>query len=146
MSDDNEDSTMDQANIDSFAATGAAMDGEIASPALRRLLDHWKQRCSGRAMPARGDLGEDALLTALHELVLFELACAQAPAGPERPNGGPGQGMGAPFHEVMRRGQPMYRRRHEPQGGTIERLMLPLSRDGTRVDTILVGVQRRRPY
>lgn len=137
---------MEQLSTDSFTAIGArshSLDLEIDSPALRGLLAHWKQRRDKRAMPSRGDLADETLSQALGEVILFELSCAQMPcesaAGTEN---GLTAGMTQPFHEVMRRGQPMYRRRPDA-AGTVERLLLPLSRDGVHVDAILVGVQRR---
>ncbi|MGQ0677988.1 MAG: hypothetical protein ACT4N4_18145 [Rhodospirillales bacterium] len=141
---------MEQLSTDSFAAVAAPnrapntdIGGEIGSPALRGLLAHWRQRRGKRAMPARGDLAEEVLTLALGEVVLFELSCAQTPRGDAGASATAlTAGMAAPFHEVMRRGLPMYRRRAEPNGD-VERLLLPLSRDGVRVDAILVGVQRR---
>ena len=137
---------MEQLSTDSFATIGAPSHGiedEIDSPALRDLFRHWRQRRGKRAMPARGDLAEDALNQALGDLILFELSCARTPCAPSKDAGDAlTGGMATPYHEVMRRGQPMYRRCAEPTGA-VERLLLPLSRDGVRVDAILVGVQRR---
>lgn len=138
---------MEQAILQSFSATAPKTSGApqaaIASPALKGLLSHWMECRGERPMPARGDLAEDTLSGALGELILFELSCVscakdEAPA----PIGGIVQGMTTPYHDVMRLGEPIYGRRSAPDGE--ERLMLPLSRDGNRVDTILVGVQRRR--
>ncbi len=136
---------MEQLGTDSFTAIGTrrSFDSEIDSPALRGLLAHWKQRRGTRAMPARGDLADETLSLVLGELILFELSCAQMPCGSVAgTDNGLTSGMAQPFHEVMRRGQPMYRRRPEA-AGAVERLLLPLSRDGVHVDAILVGVQRR---
>jgi hypothetical protein len=135
---------MDQAILDTFSPS-LSTGTDIASPALQSLLGHWL-RCRGeRAMPARGDLEEDALNGALKDLILFELSCAgsgcredAAPASPLV------AGMATPYHEVMRRAQPIYGSRVNADGEPVERSLLPLSRDGKKVDTILVGVQRRR--
>ena len=136
---------MEQLSTDSFTAIGAhpqSLDSDIDSPALRVLLAHWQQRRGERAMPARGDLADETLSQALGEVILFELSCAQMPCGSDAgTDNGLTTGMTQPFHEVMRRGQPMYRRRPDA-AGTVERLLLPLSRDGVHVDAILVGVQR----
>lgn len=138
---------MEQLSTDRFTALAPVpqpLDGDIGSPALRSLLAHWQQRRGKRAMPARGDLADETLAQALGEVILFELSCVQAPcADAESQDGSLTSGMAQPFHDVMRRGQPMYRRRSEPSGA-VERLLLPLSRDGVHVDAILVGVQRRR--
>ncbi len=138
---------MEQLSIDRFTAlapTNQTLDGDIDSPALRKLLTHWQQRRGKRAMPARGDLADETLSQALGDVILFELSCAQAPqADAEGKDDSLTSGMAQPFHDVMRRGQPMYRRRSEPTGA-VERLLLPLSRDGVHVDAILVGVQRRQ--
>lgn len=136
---------MEQAQVDQFSASGA-VEEHISSPALQGLLAHWVERRGGRAMPARDDLAEQALTGALSDVVLFELSCAcqgdtqgdEVPAAAALVTG-----MAASYHEVIRRGQPMYGRRHYSKGGAVERLLLPLSRDGVSVDTILVGVQRR---
>jgi len=135
---------MDQAILDSFSPSRAD-DTDIASPALQGLLGYWL-RCRGeRAMPARGDLAEDALSQSLKDLILFELSCVSGSQGePATPAGGLVSGMATPYHEVMRRAQPIYGSRATVEGEPVERLLLPLSRDGKRVDTILVGVQRRR--
>lgn len=140
---------MEQAILHSFTATAPAKSpgapqAAIDSPALQGLLSHWMDCRGERSMPARDDLAEDMLSEALGELILFELSCVSctkdeaAPA----PLGGMVQGMTTPYHDVMRSGEPIYGRRGAPGGE--ERLMLPLSRDGHRVDTILVGVQRKR--
>lgn len=140
---------MEQAILHSFSATvpaNASRTGKaaISSPALQGLLSHWIDCRGDRPMPARDDLAEDMLSDALGELILFELSCvgcSKDEAAPA-PIGGVVQGMTTPYHDVMRLGEPIYGRRATPDGE--ERLMLPLSRDGNRVDTILVGVQRRR--
>ena len=144
---------MEQAILHSFSATAAnkasssthgTPPAAIASPALQGLLSHWMECRGERPMPARDDLAEDMLAEALGELILFELSCVScakdevAPA----PLGGFVQGMTTPYHDVMRSGEPIYGHHGAPNGE--ERLMLPLSRDGRRVDTILVGVQRKR--
>lgn len=138
---------MEQLSTNSFTAIGAhtqSLDSDIESPALRGLLAHWKQRRGERTMPARGDLADETLSQALGDVILFELSCAQAPcSSAAETEDGLTAGMAQPFHEVMRRGQPMYRRRPDA-AGMVERLLLPLSRDGVHVDAILVGVQRRR--
>lgn len=134
---------MDQAILDSFSPSRSD-ETDIASPALQELLGYWL-RCRGeRAMPARGDLAEDTLAKALKELILFELSCVSYTQGEAAPAGGMVAGMATPYHEVMRRAQPIYGSRAGAEGEPVERLLLPLSRDGKRVDTILVGVQRRR--
>ncbi|MCC7049045.1 MAG: PAS domain-containing protein [Alphaproteobacteria bacterium] len=144
---------MDQAILDAFSPSRAAgydAAGQgIASPALQDLLSYWLSCRGERAMPARDDLEEDALTGALKDLILFELSCvsgdgnaAAAPAAPAA--AGLVAGMATPYHEVMRRAQPIYGSRSGAQGENVERLLLPLSRDGKRVDTILVGVQRRQ--
>jgi hypothetical protein len=136
---------MEQAQIDSFSASGA-LEGHISSPALQGLLAHWVACRGERAMPARDDLAEGALSSTLGDLVLFELSCASQgdTHGDEVPTAAAlVTGMAASYHEVIRRGQPMYGRRHYTKGDAVERLLLPLSRDGVSVDTILVGVQRR---
>lgn len=136
---------MDQAILTAFSASAPGMASArpaIASPALRSLLDHWLDRRGERSMPARGDLAEDALSEALGELVLFELSCACSKDEAPAPLGGMVSGMTTPYHEAMRLGEPIYGRRGAADGE--ERLLLPLSRDGNRVDTILVGVQRKR--
>lgn len=138
---------MEQAILNSFSATAPTKSSgarqQISSPALQGLLSHWMDCRGERPMPARDDLAEDTLSEALGELILFELSCVscakdEAPV----PMGGIVQGMTTPYHDVMRLGEPVYGRSGAPDGE--ERLMLPLSRDGNRVDTILVGVQRRR--
>ncbi|MCK6454406.1 MAG: hypothetical protein L6R19_26685 [Alphaproteobacteria bacterium] len=137
---------MEQVQADSFSASGAVAE-HIASPALQGLLAHWVACRGKRAMPARDDLAEETLSEALHDLVLFELSCAcqdethddDVPAAAALVSG-----MAASYHEVIRRGRPMYGRRHYARGGEVERLLLPLSRNGSSVDTILVGVQRRQ--
>jgi hypothetical protein len=137
---------MEQLSTDHFAAApaGASLADDIDSPALRGLLAHWQQRRGERAMPARGDLAEETLCQSLGELILFELSCAKAPCeATAAETGRLTQGMAQPYHDVMRRGRPMYRRGGESSGAA-ERLLLPLSRDGRHVDAILVGVQRRR--
>jgi len=135
---------MDQAILDSFSPSRSA-EGDIASPALQDLLGYWL-RCRGeRPMPARGDLAEDTLSKSLKDLILFELSCVGCGNGEaSAPAGGLVAGMATPYHEVMRRAQPIYGSRATTEGEPVERLLLPLSRDGKRVDTILVGVQRRR--
>ena len=139
---------MNQAILSNFSATdsakpAAASKPAIASSALLTLFNHW-QDCRGeRLMPTREDLAEELLSGALGELVLFELSCVASPQGDApAPVGGMVAGMTTPYHEVMRLGEPIYGR-HGARGDE-ERLLLPLSRDGNRVDTILVGVQRRR--
>lgn len=140
---------MDQAILSAFSTSAsgkapASAKPAITSPALRSLLDHWLDRRGERAMPARDDLADDALSDALGELILFELSCvtcAKEEAAPAQ-LGGMVAGMTTPYHEAMRLGEPIYGRRALPDGE--ERLLLPLSRDGNRVDTILVGVQRKR--
>ena len=125
--------------------SGPSLAGDIDSPALRGLLAHWQQRRGRRSMPARGDLAEEALTAALGQLILFELSCART-AGVAAAAAARSEltaGMAAPFHEVMRTGRPMYRGRGDVRGAA-ERLLLPLSADGRRVDTILVGVPRGR--
>ena len=140
---------MDQAILHSFSASAPAKasgaKSAISSPALQGLLSHWMECRGDRPMPARDDLAEDMLAEALGELILFELSCAGCSRDDEMPAvpmGGAVQGMTTPYHDVIRLGEPIYGRRAMPDGE--ERLMLPLSRDGNRVDTILVGVQRRR--
>jgi hypothetical protein len=135
---------MDQAILDSFSPSRSA-EADLVSPALQGLLGYWL-RCRGeRAMPARGDLEEDTLSEALKDLILFELSCVGCGnTEPPAPATGLVAGMATPYHEVMRRGQPVYGSRAGAEGQPVERLLLPLSRDGKRVDTILVGVQRRR--
>jgi hypothetical protein len=126
--------------------SGPSLAGDIDSPALRGLLAHWQQRRGRRSMPARGDLAEETLTAALGELILFELSCARTAGGDAAAAAARSEltaGMAAPFHEVMRSGRPMYRGRGEARGAA-ERLLLPLSADGRRVDTILVGVPRGR--
>lgn len=141
---------MEQVSTDDLAAVGAphgALEADIDSPALRALLAHWQQRRGERPMPARRELAEEILTQSLGELILFELSCANcAEKGESSPAGAVAltMGMATPYHEVMRSGQPMYRRRAEAHGGSVERLLLPLSRDGFTVDAILVGVLRRR--
>lgn len=141
---------MDQAILDAFSPSRAARQDaaghDIASPALQDLLSYWLSCRGERAMPARDDLEEDALTGALKDLILFELSCVgcdAAAAAPAAANAGLVASMATPYHEVMRRGQPIYGSRSGAQGENVERLLLPLSRDGKRVDTILVGVQRR---
>lgn len=137
---------MEQLSADSFTALAPSSQtggDDIESPALRRLLEHWQQRRGKRPMPARGDLADETLSQALGDVILFELSCARTPCGEAAgETDSLTSGMAQPFHDVMRRGQPMYRRRSEPTGA-IERLLLPLSRDGVHVDAILVGVRRR---
>jgi len=136
---------MEQVQTDSFSASGA-LEEHISSPALQGLLAHWVACRGERAMPARDDLADETLSGALGDVVLFELSCAcqgeshdeDVPAAAALVSG-----MAASYHQVIRRGQPMYGRRHYAKGGDVERLLLPLSRDGVSVDTILVGVQRR---
>jgi len=138
---------MEQLSTAGYAAikpSSHSLDGDIDSPALRGLLAHWQQRRGRRAMPARGDLAEETLTAALGELILFELSCARAADGAASAAARSEltAGMAAPFHEVLRNGRPMYRGRGEARGAA-ERLLLPLSADGERVDTILVGVPRQ---
>ncbi len=140
---------MEQAILHSFSASAPAKASggsraAISSPALQGLLSHWMECRGDRSMPARDDLAEDMLSDALRELILFELSCVGCAKDetPVMPMGGVVEGMTTPYHDVMRLGEPIYGRRATPDGE--ERLMLPLSRDGSRVDTILVGVQRKR--
>ena len=140
---------MNQAILQSFAVSAPAKDATgvqaaISSPALQSLLSYWMACRGDRTMPARDDLAEDMLSGTLGELILFELSCVGCAKdeAPAMPMGGVVQGMTTPYHDVMRLGEPFYGRRGAP--GSEERLMLPLSRDGSRVDTILVGVQRKR--
>lgn len=136
---------MEQLSTAGHAAIGASapsLAGDIGNPALRGLLVHWQQRRGRRSMPARGDLAEETLTAALAELILFELSCAQT-QGAAVARSDLTAGMAAPFHAVMLSGRPMYRGPGEARGAA-ERLLLPLSADGKRVDTILVGVPRGR--
>jgi hypothetical protein len=135
---------MDQAVLNSFSPSRSEA-AEIASPALQGLLGYWLSCRGERAMPARADLAEETLTKALKDLILFELSCVGCGHGetPARANGLV-SGMATPYHEVMRRAQPIYGSRPGAEGEAVERLLLPLSRDGKKVDTILVGVQRRR--
>ena len=126
-------------------AASRDVEGPISSEALRRLLTHWIARRGNRALPARYDLAEDRLTRALKDLVLYELSCEgrdESEADVMPASAALVRGLGAPYREVLLRRQPVYCSFGCSGGSAVERLLLPLSRDGVRVDSILVGIER----
>jgi hypothetical protein len=137
----------------------------IVNPRLRRLYDYWAAKRGDRAMPSRGDIDPVELPFIIGNLILVDVLEGEPPQFRIRLHGTVlSQRVGyeltgkmlddmpAPeFRERSRRSftrvaktrEPLHALRDRVMDERVQRyevLLLPLSRDGARVDMILVGL------
>ncbi|HTW51624.1 MAG TPA: PAS domain-containing protein [Stellaceae bacterium] len=137
----------------------------IKHPRLRQLYDYWNGKRGDRRMPARADLDPLDIRFAIGDVVMADVIDGDPPRFrirlhgtnlAERTNfdltGKMLDDMPAPeFRELVTRSFRKVIRSHEPLHALAERLLddrmqhyeaiiLPLSRDGERVDRLMVGM------
>jgi hypothetical protein len=138
---------------------------DIVNPRLQRLCAYWSEKRGGRAMPSRDDIDPVELAFIIGNLILVDVLDGDPPDFRIRLHGTVlSQRVGyeltgkmladmpAPefrarsrrsFLRVARTAQPLHARRDRVMDGRVHRyeaLILPLSRDGARVDMILCGL------
>lgn len=144
------------------------MDVEVGHPLLRRLYDYWDGKRAGRAMPARPDLDPVDIPELLPHLILLDVTYDPMRfrvrlygTGVRDLRGTDLTGrwlyedamtfIGArtrPWNvETAETGRPHYvsgdyTELSDGKVGTFYRLGLPLSRDGRRVDMLMIGLVR----
>lgn len=141
------------------------MIDEIVNPRLQRLYDYWCERRGGRRFPARADIDPVDLAFLLGNLILIDVIEGEPPgfsirlhgtnlvqrAGyeltgkmlNELPDGEFRRLAMQTFAVVAKTGEPFrgYRDRVlDDRTHRYETLILPLSKDGERVDMLLAGM------
>lgn len=138
---------------------------EIASPRLRRLYEYWCERRRGRRFPARADVDPLDLSFLLGNLILADVVEGDPPAFYIRLHGtnlaersgyeltgkmltdlpvGEYRALAVEsFTQVAKTGEPVHGHRNRVLDGRLrqyEALILPLSKDGERVDMLMIGM------
>jgi len=137
----------------------------IVNPRLRRLYDYWCERRGERRFPARADIDPLDLSFLMGNLILVDVAPGEPPgffirlhgtnlvqwagyeltgkALSELPDGEFRQLATRTFTRVAKTGEPFHGNRDRVLDGRprrYETLVLPLSKDGERVDMLLAGL------